>query len=52
MEFQMNWYLRIPYFDDMEYYEFEWKYDRMIEKIKQINSSNNSSNIADGTRFT
>jgi len=46
----LNLNLHIPYFDDMDFYSFQWKYDRLVQHFEQIKSKN--SNVADGSRFT
>lgn len=50
MEFEIGMFLHIPIFEEMDFYQFQWKFDRIQKHKKQLNSNGNT-NIADGTRF-
>jgi hypothetical protein len=45
-------HLNIPYFDNIDWYDMEWKYNRLLKFLeKKNNPSTQQTNIADGTRF-
>lgn len=45
-------YLNIPYFDNIDWYDMEWKNSRLLKFLeKKNNPSTQQTNIADGTRF-
>ena len=52
IEFTLGMHLNIPYFDNIDWYDMEWKYNRTLKFIeKKNNPSSSLSNIADGSRF-
>jgi hypothetical protein len=49
IEFTLGMNLNIPYFDNIDWYEMEWKYNRFLKFLES--KTQKQSNIADGTRF-
>lgn len=48
MEIFLGMHLHINSFNDIDFFELDSKYEKML---KIINKKNNNTNIADGTRF-
>ena len=48
MEFDLGFYLHIPYFNDMDFLEFQWKFERVQKEKQRLNGK---KNIADGSNF-
>lgn len=52
LEFNLGMYLNIPYFDNIDWYDMEWKNSRLLKFLEKKNNPNTQqTNIADGTRF-
>jgi hypothetical protein len=52
MEFALGFHLSISVFDNLDFFQFEWKFDRVQKHIKEENDrKTQKTNIADGSRF-
>jgi hypothetical protein len=40
IEFYLSLYLHIPYFDNLDYYQFLWKYERLNRHFKEKEEAN------------
>jgi hypothetical protein len=52
MEFEVGMNLHIPYFDEMDFYQFQWKFNRIQQyKKDMMESKRPKTNVADGSNF-
>lgn len=41
MEFDIGLLLHIPFFDDLDFYQFQWKFERLQKHKRDLNESMN-----------